>query len=1443
MLLDQNLPTRFAEDPFKEYLRLWNQARNIVPFVFPPIPEILFNWVEIDETSHQPIPRGEIIISEIFEDDPTRAPAFEKYTEESWAQWSKKVLPIYRANALYDELFAMNQRLSVEGERIELLWGHLFLTWDHSPGNLIRHPLVLTPVNLMFDPAQRTISLTPSQTIPPKLDADCLLNLDFPSKDELIKFIRTVNKDEETPPDPWNNNIMRGYASTITGYICREPIEKTNLYSVEPRIPDIIDSYPIIFNAPMIFVRERTRRFWVDDAEKVAKSIESGMGIPPFIQSLVANPNNQDLPNQEECYEVEPEEDEGEYLLPLEYNDQQEEIVKKLKNHFGILVQGPPGTGKSHTIANIISSLLARGKRVLVTSQTENALRVLRGFIPQEIRSLCVSHLGSDIESKKQLHEAVDSIGKNLADKNSTLIEKRISQLKKELREIRALQSRLRNQIRDWVEIESCKITIDGKSLTSLRAAKECAEKGVNHGWFRDEIQPEKEPPLNNEELIELCRLLKDISPGDRKSCQHHLPDPGHILSPEVLLEKVLESQSIKTLAAETEEERNEWGTNLSQASLDDIRKAIRVLEEATSEIQRIGSQWQLLILDLITTGIQQQSFWRDFLIKCANLRTIAWKDFNKIQNYNFDVGSIHRECDVMSALEELDRAIKKGRNPANWLARIILSKEAKLIFDSIRIDAYPISTHERVDAAKSFFSYKKNITKFATLWQQGIKNVNGPSLKFSSSMLLAEIDEKIRDLTLPLNWNDRFLEKIGHTLIKLGCKNEKFHNAEILKKFLKILSGEIAQRNFRSIDEELTGYEKELLTEGSKAEAHNLWKELANSIRQRSSSEYEEVFNELARIWKLKGKVQRLEQLASQIKRDVPIWYEDLEIRAMESGEDALEKDWREAWRWQRLNQWVKKIHTRESIESLQNRLEREKRKEKSLIVQLVKERTWQRQINKIEDYHYRALTAWANAMRLYGSGTGRYAHRYLAAATRAMVNAVGAVPAWIMPLHRAIQSFAAKPGIFDVIIVDEASQCDIRALSVLYRGKKILVVGDPEQISPTNVGIELEKVFRLLSQFLSDLPYPQTFHINNSLYEIAKAIPRMDRTLLTEHFRCVPEIIEFNNHLCPTYGGKLEPLRQPNPLEMLEPAISCYLVEEGFKNNNDVNAPEAEILVNKIIECCRDPRYSPERKKKTMGVISLLGEKQGKYIYDILSKKLEETEIAERRIICGDAYAFQGDERDVMFLSLVIATNAPFQSLTREADRQRFNVATSRARDQVFLFHSIKLEGIKNPDCVRYKLLSWYLNPRKAEIQYGLETLKEKAESEFELDIGKALISKGYKVIPQFRPLPSDFNYRIDLVIHGGKTPIAIECDGDRWHGPERWEYDQRRETQLRRAGWKFWRISGSAFYRDRHQTLEILFKYLEEQGVETVFQRAKNPNEKASDRDAGNKKNRLP
>lgn len=1401
---------------FKRYvesLKRWEESKTGSK---PSLPETLVGW--IDESRF--IPVGSRDFEERFDDDKNRVLEFDNYIDKAWKLWAERVLPLYKANILYDELFSLHQRLSVEGDRIEIVWGHLFLSWDHSTGNTVYHPLILTPTNLQFDPIRRNITLSPSQSIPTKLELDCLINLDYSFKDELLKYTRIVNSDE-SPPDGWNHNQVKGFAGTITGYLSKESAEKTNLYAETPCSRPSVNNNPTVYNAPVIFVRERTRRLWVDDAKKVADSIHAGANVPPFIRSLIADTHSGESPNPDDYADTDIiDEDDGENLLPLEYNDQQKEIVNKLRNHFGALVQGPPGTGKSHTIANLVSSLLARGKRVLVTSQTENALKVLRNQIPKNIQSLCVSQLGSDTESKIQLNEAVDSIGKHLDKKNSQIVEQKIQQLKKELRGIREEQARLLNQIKGWIELDSCTMVIDGQNITAQQAAKECSENEKTHSWFPDKLLSETESPLSEQEIVEMCNLLKEITPADRKSCLQYLPDTKQLLPPEDFLNMVSELKSHKVLSAETEELRNEWDGDLHNVDREEIEKAINLLEDALRGLQEMKHPWQFKVLEFMVSETVQDNYWRDFYNKCNAYRNNAWKSYQASRGYEITVDSLPSDMNITVALEELSHHVERGRNPSSFLIRIRLSKAAKLLYQSIKVDGANLNTSERINVTKAYFVYKSILKKIDTLWKQTISSVNGTELDLACAMPLSEIDENIKAVCCPIDWKGKYFESNKTILASLGCQKQIYYKQEVLEECLRTLHGQIAEIEKRKIEDYLLRYQYYLRSESKKDNSHNLWRMTADAVSNLSTEQYEDVYAELTRLLQLRKNVERLESLSSRLKNVALLWYNCLEKKAVSNGSDAIEKDWVLAWRWRRLNEWLIKLHNRESVESLQTRLERARRKERELIGELVVERTWQRQIAKVKDYHYKALTAWADAMRKYGKGTGKYAQRYLASAAKAMVGAVGAVPSWIMPLHRVVQSFPAEQGIFDVVIVDEASQCDLRALPVLFRGKKVLVVGDPEQISPSHIGIKEDKVFNLNRQFLSDIPYADTtFLMKNSLYDITKTIPRMDRTLLTEHFRCVPSIIEFNNHLCSTYAGKLEPLRQPNPQEMLDPPINTIFIESGFKDNSDVNKPEAEALVDMLVKCCKDDRYSKggkNNRKRTMGVISLLGEKQAKYISELISQRLNETEREERRIICGDAYAFQGDERDVMFLSLVIASNAQFQAIAKDSDRQRFNVATSRARDQVFLFHSVRLGDIKNPECVRYRLLNWYQNPPIAEMEAGKEVLRQKAESEFEFDVGIRIIDKGYKVIPQYRPLPNDFNYRIDLVIQGEKNRVAVECDGDRYHGPEKWEHDQRREAQLRRADCKFWRISGSAFYRDKEKSLESLWEFLESERI---------------------------
>ena len=106
--------------------------------------------------------------------------------------------------------------------------------------------------------------------------------------------------------------------------------------------------------------------------------------------------------------------------------------------------------------------------------------------------------------------------------------------------------------------------------------------------------------------------------------------------------------------------------------------------------------------------------------------------------------------------------------------------------------------------------------------------------------------------------------------------------------------------------------------------------------------------------------------------------------------------------------------------------------------------------------------------------------------------------------------------------------------------------------------------------------------------------------------------------------------------------------------------------------------------------------------------------------RLLCGDPYSFQGDERDIVFLSMVASVEGEGRSapLVRETFRQRFNVAASRPRDQVWLFHSIR-ESDLHPDCMRRRLLNFYYNPdANAATRDG-----QGYESAFERDVGEEL------------------------------------------------------------------------------------------------------------------------
>src|SRR4029450_11872362 len=143
------------------------------------------------------------------------------------------------------------------------------------------------------------------------------------------------------------------------------------------------------------------------------------------------------------------------FLFPLPTNQEQQQIVHRLQTEPCVLVKGPPGTGKSHTIANLICHLLARGDRVLVTAHAPKALEVLHGLLPDDIRALCVTGLGSSRTDQRLLEESGRGIlGRKNEWRGQEAAQRAIEKAEGDLRELGGELARVERDLREFREAE-----------------------------------------------------------------------------------------------------------------------------------------------------------------------------------------------------------------------------------------------------------------------------------------------------------------------------------------------------------------------------------------------------------------------------------------------------------------------------------------------------------------------------------------------------------------------------------------------------------------------------------------------------------------------------------------------------------------------------------------------------------------------------------------------------------------------------------------------------------------------------------------------------------------------------------------------------------------------------------------------------------------------------
>lgn len=358
-------------------------------------------------------------------------------------------------------------------------------------------------------------------------------------------------------------------------------------------------------------------------------------------------------------------------------------------------------------------------------------------------------------------------------------------------------------------------------------------------------------------------------------------------------------------------------------------------------------------------------------------------------------------------------------------------------------------------------------------------------------------------------------------------------------------------------------------------------------------------------------------------------------------------------------------------------------------------------------------------------------------------------AFPCWCVTTYAISGSLPMKPGLFDVAIIDEASQCDIAScFPILYRAKRAVIVGDDKQL-PHMSFLEKAKEQSFLSQYSIPDKYQLMWRFRtNSMFDLANYYS-MNPVLLDEHFRSLPPVINFSNQ--EFYGDRIRIMRRNNDdIKVLE----LIQVEDGKVDFDATrNLPEVEAVLAKLQEIIiEDERKNPENPV-SIGIISPF-RAQVDQLKVSVARVLSEHMIKKHRIEIGTAHTFQGDERDVILMSWAFAPNSFAQSLTFLQKPNLFNVAITRAKYKMINFIS------KNPRELPDGLLRSYFNyVQEYEIRQKAIANKEIEENfyknNFEKDVAQMIRSLGHEV----QAGVDIAGFSVDLLVDG---KIAVECDG---------------------------------------------------------------------------------
>lgn len=387
----------------------------------------------------------------------------------------------------------------------------------------------------------------------------------------------------------------------------------------------------------------------------------------------------------------------------------------------------------------------------------------------------------------------------------------------------------------------------------------------------------------------------------------------------------------------------------------------------------------------------------------------------------------------------------------------------------------------------------------------------------------------------------------------------------------------------------------------------------------------------------------------------------------------------------------------------------------------------------------------------------------------------ALRALPVWALTNLSTRTNLPQLPGLFDLVVIDEASQCDAAsALPLLLRAKRAMIIGDPKQLTHVTTLSEERETLIASRWGLTDGQAAAFSYRTGSCYALAEGARDASPIFLDLHFRSHPAIIGFANRTF--YGGKLElcsDRRPPDGMRAVEWEQAQGASGPGPRGRSRINAPEAQAVVDRI---ARD-FYAVRAQELSIGVVTPYSA-QAERIRELLGRRIGNEQASEMTI--ATAHRFQGDECDVLYFSPVVDGAMRRGQVSFAADRNLINVALTRARRRLVIVGD--RDACSRHDTALRNLCAYVA---------GIEA--SGFVDPVEMELAAALEQRGVSV----RAGGTVAGHPLALAVDDGTVRLDIECDGPAFPGQS--SAHASRDEAVEAEGWTVMRWSVRELSRD--------------------------------------------